>query len=471
MAQKTIRPLEPTAALRRILIAALDATSGDPTTGVTPANTDLKILKTGAASPAEATATGALTALVGGYYYYEFAQAEIDTRGLVNVRMTKAGLKAVSFTAEVDAQNLYSFGKLQAASGTSMTLAAGESSVSTDYVGLKISINGRERYIVGYDGSTKIALVDSPFPTTPATNDVYYIFGSTGFQAITAASVAQTVWASTQATNVQPGSFGAALQAIRGGQTAQAGAASSITLDASASIVDNYPSYLNHSIIIVAGTGVGQQRTITGYVGSTKVATVDTAWNVQPDNTSVYTILASSGVTGGGGGGLSAAQVSAAVWDEPRTSHVVPGSFGQGVASVQGAVTGAVGSVTGGVGGGIGGSVTGNVGGNVLGGVAGSVGSVTAPVTVAVLNDKTGMSLSSAGVDAILDDPITEPTAIFSWGTATIRQVIAHLGALSHNKIVQTASLQTLRNSADNATISTAVQSDDGTTYTRNQWT
>lgn len=45
------------------------------------------------------------------------------------------------------------------------------------------------------------------------------------------------------------------------------------------------------------------------------------------------------------------------------------------------------------------GSVTGNVGGNV----AGSVGSVTAAVTAGTVSDKTGYSLSSAGVQAIWD--------------------------------------------------------------------
>ena len=54
-------------------------------------------------------------------------------------------------------------------------------------------------------------------------------------------------------------------------------------------------------------------------------------------------------------------------WDMLRADHVIANSFGQGVASVQGAVTGAVASVTGAVG-----SVTGNVGGNVAGSVLGT---------------------------------------------------------------------------------------------------
>lgn len=46
---------------------------------------------------------------------------------------------------------------------------------------------------------------------------------------------------------------------------------------------------------------------------------------------------------------LSAAAAADAVWDEARAGHVGAGTFGEGVASVQGNVTGSVGSVTAGV--------------------------------------------------------------------------------------------------------------------------
>jgi len=61
----------------------------------------------------------------------------------------------------------------------------------------------------------------------------------------------------------------------------------------------------------------------------------------------------------------SAAVIADAVWDEARSGHTTAGSFGQGVASVQGNVTG-------------------------------SVGSVTSGVTVTTNNDKTGYSLTQS---------------------------------------------------------------------------
>jgi len=76
--------------------------------------------------------------------------------------------------------------------------------------------------------------------------------------------------------------------------TATAGSSSTITFPSSAtygsvSILDNY--YTNMRIYIVSGTGAGQLKRISKYVGSTRVATVDSDWTTNPDNTSVYSII------------------------------------------------------------------------------------------------------------------------------------------------------------------------------------
>ena len=76
------------------------------------------------------------------------------------------------------------------------------------------------------------------------------------------------------------------------------------------------------------------------------------------------------------------------MWDQARAGHVIPGSFGEGVASVQGNVTGSTASVTG------------NVGGNVNG----SVGSVA-------LNGITAASLDASAVNEIVDQTWDETLA------------------------------------------------------------
>ena len=71
--------------------------------------------------------------------------------------------------------------------------------------------------------------------------------------------------------------------------TAQAGAATTITLDASASATNDF--YSNTWVLITGGTGAGQCRLIYGYNGTTKVATISPNWATNPDNTSTFAIL------------------------------------------------------------------------------------------------------------------------------------------------------------------------------------
>lgn len=70
--------------------------------------------------------------------------------------------------------------------------------------------------------------------------------------------------------------------------TAQSGTSTTITL--ATGDETNSAQYTQAFIKITGGTGSGQLRVIKGYNGSTKVATLQTAWTTTPDNTSVYTV-------------------------------------------------------------------------------------------------------------------------------------------------------------------------------------
>jgi len=90
-------------------------------------------------------------------------------------------------------------------------------------------------------------------------------------------------------------------------------------------------------------------------------------------------------------------EIADAVWDEARSGHVTAGSFGEGVASVQGNVTGSVASVTGNVDG----NVTGSVGSVASGGItSGSfgVGAITA----------TAIAANAIGASELAADAVTE---------------------------------------------------------------
>jgi hypothetical protein len=71
-------------------------------------------------------------------------------------------------------------------------------------------------------------------------------------------------------------------------QTAQSATDGTITLSAEASAIDD--TYNEMLIEITAGTGSGQVRKIIDYNGTTKVATVESNFNPQPDATSIYRI-------------------------------------------------------------------------------------------------------------------------------------------------------------------------------------
>ena len=73
-----------------------------------------------------------------------------------------------------------------------------------------------------------------------------------------------------------------------------------VELDPRASSTND--AYNNYSIRIVSGTGVGQIKKITDYVGSTKKATVETVWGTIPDQTSKYEIIPTVVLTGDGTG-------------------------------------------------------------------------------------------------------------------------------------------------------------------------
>ncbi len=69
---------------------------------------------------------------------------------------------------------------------------------------------------------------------------------------------------------------------------AQAGSSNTITLKAASPYTDDEPSGM--FITLTAGTGSGQSRHVEGYVASTKVLTVEPAWDTAPDGTTHYRI-------------------------------------------------------------------------------------------------------------------------------------------------------------------------------------
>ena len=204
-------------------------------------------------------------------------------------------------------------GTAQAGGASTITLDAGASAVNNFYDAATIFIRsgtgaGQTNTIVSYVGSTKVATVGVAWATVPDATSVFTIaaFGPVTATVSGLVTANVTQWNGTPVAspatagipdiNVKNWGNGAVAGAIPPdviflhSGTAQAGGASSITLDAGAAAVNSF--YNTATIFIRGGTGAGQTNSITNYVGSTKVATVGVAWGTVPDNTSVFTIAA-----------------------------------------------------------------------------------------------------------------------------------------------------------------------------------
>lgn len=129
----------------------------------------------------------------------------------------------------------------------------------------------------------------------------------------------------------------------------------------------------------------------------------------------------------------SAATVADAVWDEARAGHVTAGTYGEGVASVQGDVSG---------------DVVGSVGSVAVGGIDASSFAAGAIDAAAIAADAIGASeLAASAVDEILDDTIGD-------STVTVRQALKLLVATLGGKLAGAGTTTiTIRNVADTADV------------------
>lgn len=77
---------------------------------------------------------------------------------------------------------------------------------------------------------------------------------------------------------------------------------------------------------------------------------------------------------------------------------------------------------------------------------------------------------ASAAIVALVTTTYAEPGSVPA-ATASIKDMLHWVFSLSRNKGTQTDSSKVLRNDADGADIATSTITDDGTTFTRDEWT
>lgn len=145
---------------------------------------------------------------------------------------------------------------------------------------------GQTRLVLEYKGSTKTAVVDRNWKTTPDATSEYSIVAHPGRE------------------HVNEG-------------LAQGGTANTITLNVLASSIDD--AYNGQVVFIRSGVGEDQALRVIDYNGTTKVATVCDNWGIVPDGTSGYVMLS--------GSVLKSDKIADAIWskviDSPDTAQDV----------------------------------------------------------------------------------------------------------------------------------------------------
>lgn len=90
-------------------------------------------------------------------------------------------------------------------------------------------------------------------------------------------------------------------------------------------------------------------------------------------------------------------------------------------------------------------------------------------VNVYSLGSTAKSEVNTEVLDVLTVDTFAEPASVPS-ATATIKDKIGWMQALSRNKVTQTSTTQVLRNDADGSNISSSTVSDDGTTFIRGKF-
>lgn len=218
----------------------VDSTDGNTQeTALTIANTDIKLFKSGATTEASKNSGGA-THIANGRYYAVLDATDTGTLGPMRVYVHVAGALAVWLDCMVYNANVYDW-----------LMGAGAVDVNVKY----------------WNDGTAVA--------TPHT---------AGYPAVTLKS-----GTGTGELNITAGT----VNFIRS-STAQAGSASSLTLDTGASSLTN--NYKGLWLVLLSGTGAGQCRAITSYDGTTKVASITPDWNTIPDSTTGFSVIPAAGV-------------------------------------------------------------------------------------------------------------------------------------------------------------------------------
>ena len=247
----------------------------------------------------EADGGGTTAYSTDGVVLYTPTQAETNYTSFVLIAK-KTGCIPASVTVVTTASATAGYAGVDWSKVTAATTTVALSGTTISVSQVVASVTGAVGSVTGSVGSVTGAVGSVTAGVTVTTNN-----DKTGYTLTvtppTAATIAAAVWDEilTGATHNIQNSAGKRLRTIAS-QVVHTGTAqgpgtgnNQIQLDTGASATDG--TYDPAMVFIESGTGAGQSRLITQYVGSTRTATVDRDWRVAPAADSVFIIQATIG--------------------------------------------------------------------------------------------------------------------------------------------------------------------------------
>lgn len=259
----TIKLRQSTASQEVPLGYFVDSTDGNTEeTALTIANTDIKLWKMGATTLANKNSGGA-THISNGVYYAVLDATDTNTLGGLVIYVHVTGALPVRLECEVLSANVYD------------SLIAGTDNLQVDTV----QVTGTAQTAGDIIADTND--IQTRLPAALVGGRIDANMGAISGDA-TAADNLETAYDDTAGPVRWHG--------IIDQGTLQAATSTTAQLRAALALGDDI--VVGAQLQIVSGTGAGQTRGVSDYVGATDTVTVDAAWTTTPDNTSGYIMWA-----------------------------------------------------------------------------------------------------------------------------------------------------------------------------------
>jgi hypothetical protein len=412
-------------------------------TGLTISQADCQLIKNGGAA-AQKNDTTSATHLAGGHYKVPLNTTDTNTLGRLRLYVNESGALPVWRDFMVLPANTYDslVGGSDYLDVSAVQIAGSAVSTTTAQIGVNVvqisedatAANNAEAF---FDG-TGYAGTGNTIPTvTTVTNAV-------------SANVTQISGDSTAADNAEAFFDGT-------GYAGTNNTIPTVTTTGTATAVTTVNGLAAGVITAAAiATGAIDADALAADAG-TEIGTA--VWA-----TAARTLTAATNVTSTGAavpitaGGLVSADVTAISTDTTAANNAESFFDGTGYGGANNTIP-TVTAVTGNIGGNVAGSV-GSVTGNVGGNVTGSVGSLAAQAKTDV---------NAEVVDALATDTYAEPGSVPA-ATSSIEDKIGWLFMLARNARTTTATTDAVRNDANSADVATSLLNDNGTTFTRGEY-